>query len=191
MRYEESTTQLPSWRKARFTHLARMNHKTQIEAHQHSEHTEIQSVCFSFFKEVFLTKKSSSKWLDMVINVRRLHKGLDFEITEYIMISQTAHSSCCVANAACGKLVREDSAQWSTKTAQNKWHRRAAAPQPLRPWAGWNFVSLTMSLYGGSLYVTAFISWPGAEIGSREKEKHKGWTIEIRTFAAYIFSCVY
>lgn len=107
MRYEESTTQLPSWRKARFTRLARMNHKTQIEAHQHSEHTEIQSVFFFYFKEVFLTKKSSSKWLDMVINVRRLHKGLDFEITEYIMISQTAHSSCCVANAACGKLLSE------------------------------------------------------------------------------------
>lgn len=126
----------------------------------------------------------------MVINVRRLHKGLDFEITEYVMISQTAHSSCCVANAACGKLVREDSAQWSTKTAQNKWHRRAAAPQPLRPWAG-NFVSLTMSLYGGSLYVTAFISWPGAEIGSREKEKHKGMDNRNQDICClYFFLCL-
>lgn len=88
-------------------------------------------------------------------------------------------------------LVREDSAQWSTKTAQNKWHRRAAVPQPLRPWAGWNFVSLTMSLCGGSLYVTAFISWPGAEIGSREKEKHKGMDNRNQDICClYFFLCL-
>lgn len=96
------------------------------------------------------------------------------------MISQTAHSSCCVKNTEMWKaLARGDFTQRLTKTAQNKWHRRTAAPQLMRPKA---------CLSVGA--VLAFISWPGAEIASKEEEKHRGWTIEIRTSPAYIFYCV-